>query len=491
MFGRITEQLLRVFTNTEVPKPVRELSHSDTDESYDYNTDSDTDIRVDNPLLSNPFMPIFDMATGTLEPPTPPIEIEKKEIIGILDRTDRLGGHLLLGKKNVAVTSIEGKLVVGKWWGENTVVGFEKDKQIKTFMDICRHYNIAIEDCKDLDRKLKYMEMGKSMQQKFLLSFEQQVRDMILEDLMICFTNMCDRYSTPEITIEHTTPQSLEQPLAVEFYNLLYHFSYSICKQKKHNRFLLTENTALRFYIEELRQEGASTSTQGAQQPAAQMDQQVPGTDYGLPRLNRRGQDPSSAGQLPEIPRMNRRGQVPISERQLTELPNLPMFGNHTLHPVTVNMLNVFGLDSHYIFKENSTMEVYLLSKRMPCQSSYTLRELLNTLKIIIRDEKLFNIHNPAMIVADPALATALGKEIAYVSEVREIIYSQLTRIPQPPPRWLQPSQTANRDTEMAAERVSDEEITIELYRHLTMPTGLTESPASFRFHVDTILNKR
>ncbi len=278
------------------------------------------------------------------------------------------------------------------------------------------------------------------MFQKFLLNFEQEVRDMLFEDLMICFTNMSDRYTTPEVKIEHTTPESPAQPLSVECYNLLYHFSHSICKQKNHNRFLLTENTSLRFYIEELRQEGPSTSTQGREQPAEQMDQQVPGPDNGLPRLDRHGQDPPSARQLPEILCMNLRGQVPIiSERQLTKLPSLPMIGNHTLHPATVNMLNSFGLDSHYIFKENSTMELYLLSKGMLGQSSYTLRELLDRLKIIIRDEKLFNIHYPAMIVADPALVTALGKETAYVTEVREIIYSQTTMIPQPPPRWLQP----------------------------------------------------
>ena len=222
------------------------------------------------------------------------------------------------------------------------------------------------------------------------------------------------------------------------------------------------------------------------------MDQQVSEPDNGLPRLARRGQNPSSAGQLPELLCMKRRGQVPIiSERQLTELPSLPT-GGLTLHPVTKNMLNTFGLDSHYIFKENSTMEFYLLSKGMPTPSSYTLRELLERLKIVICDEQLFNIHYPAMIVADSALATALGKQTAYVTEVREIIYSQITRIPQPPPRWLQPQQAVDRDIEqMATERVSDEQVTLELYRQLSMPTGIKESPESFRFHVDTILNKK
>jgi hypothetical protein len=115
MFGRITEQLLRVYTNTVVPKPVREASQSETDESFDYDPGSDTDMSIDNPLLSNPSMPIYDVATGTLERLTVPPELEKKESIGILDRTDRMGGHLLLGKKNVAVFKLDDDLVVGKW----------------------------------------------------------------------------------------------------------------------------------------------------------------------------------------------------------------------------------------------------------------------------------------------------------------------------------------------------------------------------------------
>jgi hypothetical protein len=50
MFGQITEQLLRVSTSTEVPKPVRGPSKSETDESYDYDPGSDTDMNVNNPL---------------------------------------------------------------------------------------------------------------------------------------------------------------------------------------------------------------------------------------------------------------------------------------------------------------------------------------------------------------------------------------------------------------------------------------------------------
>ncbi len=87
---------MRVYTNTVVPKPVREASQSETDESFDHDPGSDTDMSIDNPLLSNPSMPIYDVATGTLEHLTVPPKLEKKEIIGILDRTDRI---CFLGKR--------------------------------------------------------------------------------------------------------------------------------------------------------------------------------------------------------------------------------------------------------------------------------------------------------------------------------------------------------------------------------------------------------
>ena len=78
------------------------------------------------PLLSNNDMPIFDIETQTMDLalPKPKKPEEEPVIVGILDRTDRLGCHMPLGKKNVAVTIKNENLIVGKWWGEFIVVPF-------------------------------------------------------------------------------------------------------------------------------------------------------------------------------------------------------------------------------------------------------------------------------------------------------------------------------------------------------------------------------
>jgi hypothetical protein len=59
-------------------------------------------------------------------------------------------------------------------------------------------------------------------------------------------------------------------------------------------------------------------------------------------------------------------------------------------------------------------------------------------LKIIIRDNSLFDENNPSVIVGDPALEAALGKKEVYVGEVRDIIYRQL--VISEPYQWPLPS---------------------------------------------------
>ena len=84
-----------------------------------------SDYLRENPLLSNPSMPILDIATGKLDEP----KVNKQPpFIWLMDRTDRLGASLPLGKKNVAITTIEDQIVVGKPWGDE-VIPYDKDKQ--------------------------------------------------------------------------------------------------------------------------------------------------------------------------------------------------------------------------------------------------------------------------------------------------------------------------------------------------------------------------
>ncbi len=92
-----TRQQIRIFTDTEEPhntnfvmKEVSDLEDSDDSES------EIGDYLRENPLLSNPSMPIFDIATGRLDEP----KVNKQPpFIWLMDRTDRLGASLPLEKR--------------------------------------------------------------------------------------------------------------------------------------------------------------------------------------------------------------------------------------------------------------------------------------------------------------------------------------------------------------------------------------------------------
>ncbi len=58
-----------------------------------------------------------------------------------------------------------------------------------------------------------------------------------------------------------------------------------------------------------------------------------------------------------------------------------------------------------------------------------TLSEVLTWLKEIIRDNPLFDEGNPAMIVGDAPLETALRKKRVHVNEIRSVVQRQLTMV--------------------------------------------------------------
>ena len=106
-----------------------------------------------------------------------------------MDRTDRLGASLPLGKKNVAITTIEDQIVVGKPWGDE-VIPYDKDKQQETILQLARAYNLAVGDLRSMDRKLKGLEMSKQLTKEFILSLEMEIEDNFLAVTMFCFQNV-------------------------------------------------------------------------------------------------------------------------------------------------------------------------------------------------------------------------------------------------------------------------------------------------------------
>ena len=141
-----TRQQIRIFTDTEEPHNTNFVMKMDSD-SEDSESEISDYLR-ENPLLSNPRMPIFDIATGKLDEP----KVNKQPpFIWLMDRTDRLGASLPLGKKNVAITTIEDQIVVGKPWGDE-VIPYDKDKQQETILQLARAYNLAVGDLRSMDR---------------------------------------------------------------------------------------------------------------------------------------------------------------------------------------------------------------------------------------------------------------------------------------------------------------------------------------------------
>jgi len=99
-----------------------------------------------------------------------------------------------------------------------------------------------------------------------------------------------------------------------------------------------------------------------------------------------------------------------------------PMPRNQTLQEINRDTLH-----SLYAFKENAPLKNYILKKRPSTGEFLTLAEVLTILKVIIRDEEMFDMRNPAIILCDQNLEKALNMRALHVSEIRAIVHSQLT----------------------------------------------------------------
>ena len=204
MISKALRILFRIHTETLPPEP--ELTYQSDDESIYSDSECSDSLTLDDlarepPLRANLHMQIFDIATRTMDLalPKPDKPEEEPDIVGILDRTDRLGCHMPLGKKNVAVTIKNEELIVGKWWGEHTVVPFEPIKQKETLMQICKAYNLLASDMRNADRENEKLTYRKTMLQNFILLLETTIDDNCLEDYMKSFQAMIDRAEAKEL----------------------------------------------------------------------------------------------------------------------------------------------------------------------------------------------------------------------------------------------------------------------------------------------------
>ncbi len=95
--------------------------------------------------------------------------------------------------------------------------------------------------------------------------------------------------------------------------------------------------------------------------------------------------------------------------------------------PEALEEINQQYLHSKYNFKEGAPLKEYLRQRIPNFRETCTLSEVLTWLKEIIRDHLLFDEGNPAMIVGDAPLETALRKKRVHVNEIRSVVQRQLT----------------------------------------------------------------
>jgi hypothetical protein len=91
-------------------------------------------------------------------------------------------------------------------------------------------------------------------------------------------------------------------------------------------------------------------------------------------------------------------------------------------------------LDTYYIFKLSSTLGIYLSMKNETYafyedegpSTIFTLRKVITHLKVIIREEGLYDPRNPAVIICDDDLDIAIDKPGLHVTEVRPLVLLHL-----------------------------------------------------------------
>ncbi len=86
-------------------------------------------------------------------------------------------------------------------------------------------------------------------------------------------------------------------------------------------------------------------------------------------------------------------------------------------------------------------LKKYILKKTPYNRESYTLAKILTILKVIICDAEMFDMRNPAIILCDKDLESALNMRALHVTEIRNIVYCQLMRLPEKDQQALQQQQ--------------------------------------------------
>ena len=92
--------------------------------------------------------------------------------------------------------------------------------------------------------------------------------------------------------------------------------------------------------------------------------------------------------------------------------------------------LNQNLLNTLFKFNPLSKLKRFLSDKTGVEKAFYSLAEILTILKNIIRGEGMFDHANPSVIICSPELERALNMKALHVTEIRDLVLSQITKVP-------------------------------------------------------------
>ena len=92
--------------------------------------------------------------------------------------------------------------------------------------------------------------------------------------------------------------------------------------------------------------------------------------------------------------------------------------------------LNKNLLDTLFKFVPLSKLKKFLISKTGVEKTYYSLAEILIILKNVIRGEGMFDPANPSVILCSPNLEEALDMRALHVTEIRNLVLSHITKVP-------------------------------------------------------------
>ena len=105
-----------------------------------------------------------------------------------------------------------------------------------------------------------------------------------------------------------------------------------------------------------------------------------------------------------------------------------------TVHICTTRVnpvqLNTNLLNTIFQFNPRSRLKRFLVRRTGSEKTYYSLAEILTSLKNIIRKEEMFDQANPSIIICSTDLERALDMKALHVTEIRDLVLSQITKAP-------------------------------------------------------------